>query len=142
VTHEARPCRCGRRRLVIRIGASGDRSGLRAIATDSRPAPLNRALGIHGGLLGRCAARGSCRCLRSGNRGSAAAGWREVYAAVAYLGIRISTPDGIREGNFDVPLLTGFGIGRHIEVQSIPLPDPFERGLQRRGVVNRHHVAA
>jgi len=80
--------------------------------------------------------------LRSRNGRSATAGWREVHAAVAYLGIRISTPDGVRQGDFDVPLFAGLGVGRYIEMQRVPLPDPFEGRFKRRGVIHRHHVAA
>jgi hypothetical protein len=68
--------------------------------------------------------------LRGRNGRSTAARWGEVHAPVAYFGIRITPPDVIRQGDFDVPLLAGFCVRRHIEVQSVPLPDPFESRLQ------------
>jgi hypothetical protein len=100
---------------------------------------LDRALVIHHGLYRR--STGGIRwCLRGRHGRSAAARWCEVYAPIAYFGIRIAAPDVIRQGDFDVPLFAGLGVGRHIEVQSVPLADPFESRLQGRCVVHRHHV--
>jgi hypothetical protein len=79
--------------------------------------------------------------LRSRHGRSSASRWCEVHAAVTHFGIRIAPPDVIRQRNFNVPLFASLGVGRHIEVQSVPLPDPFEGRLKGRGVIHRHHVA-
>jgi hypothetical protein len=90
---------------------------------------LDWTLAIHCGLNWR--ATGGIRwSLRSCHGRSATARWGEVHAPVAYFGIRIATPDVIRQSDFDVPLFAGLGVGRHIEVQSVPLANPFESRLQ------------